>query len=122
MYNCLYENKACSLKLAACSLLLARELKHYQPIQLKSLTMRRVIILGALALALLSFTYGCADTANSDSSNYDTTQQHNTNTGGNASPERGLDTTVTIGGTIGNDNNANTGNQDTGTQGGRDTL
>ncbi len=90
--------------------------------------MRRVIILGALALALLSLTYGCADTANSDSSNYDTTQQHNTNTDGNASPERGLDTTVTTGGTIGNDNNANTGNQDTGrgtgtgTQGGRDTL
>ncbi|HEY0068169.1 MAG TPA: hypothetical protein VGB46_12420 [Flavisolibacter sp.] len=90
--------------------------------------MRRVIILGALALALLSFTYGCADTANSDSSNYDTTQQHNTSTGGNASPERGLDTTVTTGGSIGNDNNANTGNQDTGrgtgtgTQGGRDTL
>jgi hypothetical protein len=88
--------------------------------------MRRVIILGGLALALLSFACGCADTANSDSSNYDTTQQHNTNTGGNASPEPGRDTSVTTGGNIGDDQNANSGNQDTsrgtGTQGGRDTL
>lgn len=118
-------NKANSQQLSTINPL-ARELKHYQPIQHKSLTMRRIIIFGALAMALLSFTYGCADTANSDSNNYDTTRQQNTNTGGNASPERGLDTTVNSGGIIDNDNNVNAGNQDTsrgtGTQGGRDTL
>lgn len=88
--------------------------------------MRRAIILGALSLAVLGFTYGCADTANSDSSNYDTTQNHNPNMKGDASPQPGLDTTVTTGGNLGDNQNANSGNQDTGrnmgTQGSRDTL
>jgi hypothetical protein len=36
--------------------------------------MRRVIVLGAMALAVLSFMYSCGNnTANTDSSNYDST-------------------------------------------------
>jgi hypothetical protein len=70
--------------------------------------MRRMIIPGALALLALSFAYGCNDTANSDSSNYDTTQTP----GGGARLDPRLDTSTTPG-TISNENNANAGNQDT---------
>lgn len=88
--------------------------------------MRKVIILGALSTALLSFTYGCGGAANTDNPNYDTTQQHNTSTDGNANSQPGRDTSVTTGGNIGDNRNATSGNQDTSrgtvTQGGRDTL
>jgi hypothetical protein len=76
--------------------------------------MRKVIVLGALALAILSFTYACNDTANSDSGNYDTAQRNNGGEGSN----------MNVGGAAGDTTN-NTGNMNNGGYGttpGQDTL